>query len=57
MSHSIIQIQISPLIAGVWWAHWCGCSVAAVTSTKWMLHTGGGWGQILWYDCKSDLGV
>ncbi len=32
-------------VAGVWWAHWCHCPVAAVTSSMWMLHTGGGWGE------------
>ncbi len=34
----------SPPVAGVWWAHWRRCPVAAVASSKWMLHTGGGWG-------------
>ncbi len=37
----------SPPVAGVWWAHWCRCPVAAVASSKWMLHTGGGWGEQL----------
>ncbi len=32
----------SPPVAGVWWVHWHRCTVAAVTSSKWMLHTGGG---------------
>ncbi len=27
------------------WAHWRCCPVAAVVSSKWMLHTGGGWGE------------
>ncbi len=35
----------SPPVAGVWWAHWRRCTVAAVASSKWMLHTGGGWGE------------
>ncbi len=35
----------SPPVAGVWWAHWCCCPVAAVVSSKWMLHTGGVWGE------------
>ncbi len=35
----------SPPVAGVWWVHWRRCIVAAVTSSKWMLHTGGGWGE------------
>ncbi len=35
----------SPPVAGVWWAHWCRCPVAAVASSKWMLHTGGGSGE------------
>jgi len=43
----------SPPVAGVWWAHWRHCTVAAVASSKWMLNTGGGWREIPWYDCKS----
>ncbi len=35
----------SPPVAGVWWAHWHRCPVAAAASSKWMLHTGGGWGE------------
>ncbi len=35
----------SPPVTGVWWAHWRRCPVAAVASSKWMLHTGGGWGE------------
>ncbi len=35
----------SPPVSGVWWAHWHRCPVAAVASSKWMLHTGGGWGE------------
>ncbi len=35
----------SPPVAGVWWAHWRRCPVAAVASSKWKLHTGGGWGE------------
>ncbi len=35
----------SPPVAGVWWAHWRRCPLAAVASSKWMLHTGGGWGE------------
>ncbi len=35
----------SPPVAGVWWAHWRRCPVAAVVLSKWMLHTGGGWGD------------
>ncbi len=35
----------SPPVADVWWAHWRRCPVAAVASSKWMLHTGGGWGE------------
>ncbi len=35
----------SPPVAGVWWGHWCRCPVAAAPSSKWMLHTGGGWGE------------
>ncbi len=35
----------SPPVAGVWWAHWRLCPVAAVASSRWMLHTGGGWGE------------
>ncbi len=35
----------SPPVAGVWWAHWHRCPVEAVASSKWMLHTGGGWGE------------
>ncbi len=52
--HPIIPIPLigsiltlsSPLVAGVWWAHWHRCPVAAVASSKWMLHIGGGWGEI-----------
>ncbi len=44
--HLIGSISLSsPPVAGVWWAHWRGCPVAAVASSKWMLHTGGGWGE------------
>ncbi len=46
--HLIGSISLSlssPPVAGVWWAHWCRCPVAAVASSKWMLHTGGGWGE------------
>ncbi len=32
-------------VSGVWWAHWRCCPVDAVASSKWMLHTGGGWGE------------
>ncbi len=35
----------SPPVAIVWWAHWRRSTVAAVASSKWMLHTGGGWGE------------
>ncbi len=35
----------SPPVAGVWWAHWRRCPVAAVASSKWMLHIGGGSGE------------
>ncbi len=35
----------SPPVAGVWWAHWRRCTVAAVASSKWMLLTGGGQGD------------
>ncbi len=35
----------SPPVASVWWAHWRHCPVAAVASSRWMLHTGGGWGE------------
>ncbi len=35
----------SPPVAGVCWAHWRHCPVAAVASSSWMLHTGGGWGK------------
>ncbi len=31
--------------AGVWWTHWRHCPVVVVASSKWMLHTGGGWGE------------
>ncbi len=34
-----------PPVAGVWWAHCCRCPVAAFASSKWMLHTGAGWGE------------
>ncbi len=27
----------SPPVAGVWWAHWRRCPVAAIASSKWML--------------------
>ncbi len=40
----------------MWWVHWRRCPVAAIASSKWMLHTGGGWGETptwLW----SALGV
>ncbi len=43
----------SPPVAGVWWAHWRLCPVAAVASSKWMLHTGGGWGETPPHDCKA----
>ncbi len=43
----------SPPVAGVWWVHWRRCIVAAVTSSKWMLHTGGGWGETPPHDCKA----
>ncbi len=43
--HLIGSISLSsPPVAGVWCAHWRRCPVAAVASSKWMLHTGGGWG-------------
>ncbi len=35
----------SPPVAGVWWAHLGRCPVAAVASSKWMLHTGDVWGE------------
>ncbi len=35
----------SPPVAGVWWGHWRRCPVAAVASSKWMLHTCGDWGE------------
>ncbi len=41
----------SPPVAGVW-AHWCRCPVAAVASSKWMLHTGGGWGETRLYNIR-----
>ncbi len=34
----------SPPVAGVWWAFWH--NMAAVVSSKWILHIGGGWGDI-----------
>ncbi len=44
--HLIGSISLSsPPVAGVWWPHWRCCAVAAVASSKWMLHTGGGWGE------------
>ncbi len=42
---NVIMTLSSPPVAGVWWAHWRRYSVAAVPSSKWMLHTGGGWGD------------
>ncbi len=36
-----------PPVAGVWWSHWRHFPVAAVASSKWMLHIGGGWGETL----------
>ncbi len=33
----------SPPVAGVWRVFWC--NMAAVASSRWMLHTGGGWGD------------
>ncbi len=43
----------SPPVAGEWWAQWRRCPVAAVASSKWMLHTGGGWGETPPpHDCK-----
>ncbi len=43
---SFFQTKLSsPPVAGVWWAHWRRCPVAAVASSKWMLHTGGDWGE------------
>ncbi len=53
--HSIGSISLSsPPAAGVWWAHWRRCPVAAVASSKWMLHTGGGWGETPPpHDCKA----
>ncbi len=42
--HTLIGfITLSPLHqkAGVWWAFWC--NMAAVASSRWMLHSGGGW--------------
>ncbi len=41
--HWLYDSLSSPPIAGVWWAHWRRCPVAAVASSKWMLNTGGGW--------------
>ncbi len=35
----------SPPVAGVWRAHWRRSPVAAVASSKRMLHTSGGWGE------------
>ncbi len=35
----------SPPVAGVWWVFWRRYPVAAIASSKWMLHTGGGWGE------------
>ncbi len=44
--HLIVSLSLSSSpVAGVWWAHWHRCPVAAVVSSKWMLHTGGGWGE------------
>ncbi len=43
----------SPPVAGVWWAHWRRCPVAAVASSKWMLHISGGWGETPPHDCKA----
>ncbi len=52
--HLIGSISLSsPPVAGVWWAHWRLCPVAAVASSKWMLHTGGGWGETPPHDCKA----
>ncbi len=53
--HLIGSISLSsPPVAGVWWAHWRRCTVAAVASSKWMLHTGGGWGETPPpHDCKA----
>ncbi len=52
--HLIGSISLSsPPVAGVWWAHWRRCAVAAVASSKWMLHTGGGWRETPSYDCKA----
>ncbi len=44
--HTLIDfITLSPLHqwAGVYWAFWR--TMAAVTSSRWMLHTGGEWGE------------
>ncbi len=44
--HLIGSVSLSsPPVADVWWAHWSRCPVAAVASSKWMLHTGGDWGE------------
>ncbi len=51
--HLIGSMNLSPPAAGVWWAHWRHCPVAAVASSKWMLHTGGGWGETPPHDCKA----
>ncbi len=49
-----LWLSLSPSVAGVWWAHWRHCPVAAFASSKWMLHTGGGWGETPPpHDCKA----
>ncbi len=49
----LIDSLSSPPVAGVWWVHWRRCTVAAVASSKWILHTGGGWGETNPHDCKA----
>ncbi len=60
--HTLIGfITLSPLHqwAGVWWAFWR--TMAAVASSRWMLHIGGGWGdsrllcKALWVPRKSAI--
>ncbi len=50
LASSLCLLSTSKLVCGVWWAFWR--TMAAVASSRWMLHTGDGWGDIPW-QCRT----